>query len=292
MILFTPYQIFHWKRLWEGIQSERIVQTYAEVNLVEWFKYTVSNELVGYSYSVLLLFTLIHFIKKVYLNRKNLRVWIGNPVPALFVSNLILVLFGLGYVYLSVEVLIARYLTHVVTSIMFLTFIGVYWLSFIPKNKSQFAWLVFLAVLVVAGMQQQTKHASFDFRVRKQIAERLVYIREAIIEIKNILPRESYILDPPGQYIDAQWFVNANYWYPTKQNVNNSKIEYLLLSEDYPGSLKREGVSLKDSSKSKEYQEKIKFWEALTQHGLNRQFLVKREFKKARLILYSRVLQD
>ena len=292
LLLFTPYQIFYWERLWEGIKFERIVQTYAEVNLIEWFKYTVSNELVGYSYSVLLLFTLIHFIKKVYLNRKNLREWLGNPVPALFVSNLILVLFGLGYVYLSVEVLIARYLTHVVPSIMFLTFIGVYWLSFIPKNKSQFAWLVFLAILVVAGMQQQTKHASFDFRVRKQIAERLVHIRQAIIEIKNILPRESYILDPPGQYIDSQWFVNANYWYPTNQNVNNSKIEYLLLSEDYPGSLKREGVSLKDSSKSKEYQEKIKFWEALTQHGLDRQFLVKREFKKAKLILYSRVLQD
>ena len=292
LLLFTPYQIFHWQRLWQGIQSERLVQTYAEVSLIEWFKYTLSNELVGYSYSVLLLFTLIHFIKKVYLNRKNLREWLGNPVPALFVTNLILVVFGLGYVYLSVEVLIARYLTHVVPSIMFLTFIGVYWLSFIPKNKLQFAWLVFLATLVVAGMQQQTKHASFDFRVRKQIAERLVHIRQAIIEIKNILPRESYILDPPGQYIDSQWFVNANYWYPTKQNVNNSKIEYWLLSKDYPGSLKREGVSLKDSSKSKEYQEKIKFWEALTQHGLDRQFLVKREFKKARLILYSRVLTD
>ena len=32
--------------------------------------------------------------------------------------------------------------------------------------------------------------------------------------------------------------------------------------------------------------------EALTQDGLDRQFLVKREFKKAKLILYSRVLQD
>ena len=63
------------------------------------------------------------------------------------------------------------------------------------------------------------------------------------------------------------------------------------MSEGYPGSLKREGVSLEDSSKSKEYQDRIKFWEALTQHGLDRQFLIKREFKKARLILYSRVLQ-
>ena len=50
-------------------------------------------------------------------------------MPALFVSNLILVVFGLGYVYLAVEVLIARYLIHVVPAIMFLTFIGVYWLS-------------------------------------------------------------------------------------------------------------------------------------------------------------------
>ena len=203
-----------------------------------------------------------------------------------------MVVFGLGYVYLALEVLIARYLIHVVHSIMFLTFIGLYWLSFTPKNKSQLAWLIFLAILIASGMQQQIKHASFDFRVRKQITERMVHIRQAIIEIKNILPRESYILDPPGQYIDSKWFVNANYWHPTKNNVNNSKIEYLLLSEDYPGSLKREGVSLKDSIKSKEYQEKIEFWKSLTQDGLDRQFLVKRQFKKAKLILYSRVLQD
>ena len=289
LFLFTPYQIFYWERLLEGIKFERILQTYAEVNLIDWVKYTISNELVGYSYSIILLFTLIHFAKKFYLNRKNLRKWLGDPVTALFVSNLILVVFGLGYVYLALEVLIARYLTHVVPSIMFLTFIGVYWLSFIPKNKSQFAWLVFLAILVVAGMQQQTKHASFDFRVRKQIAERLVHIRQAIIEIKYILPRESYILDPPGQYIDSQWFVNANYWYPTKQNVINSKIEYLLLNEGYSSSLRREGVSLKDSEKSEDYQEKIKFWKALTQNGLGGQFKVIREFKDARLILYRRV---
>ena len=72
----------------------------------------------------------------------------------------------------------------------------------------------------------------------------------------------------------------------------NSKIECLLLSESYPGSLKREGVSLEDSSKSKDYQEKIKFWEALSQNGLDGQFLVKRLFKEARLILYNRVLPD
>ena len=292
LLLFTPYQIFYWERLWVGIKLERIVQTYAEVNLIDWVKYTISNELVGYSYSIILLFTLIHFAKKFYLNRKNLREWLGKPVTALFVSNLILVVFGLGYVYLALEVLIARYLTHVVPSIMFLTFIGVYWLSFTPKNKSQFAWLVILATLVVTGMQQQTKHASFDFKVRKQIAERLLHIRQAIIEIKNILPQKSYILVPPGQYLDSQWFVNAKYWYPTEQNVINSKIEYLLLSEGYPGSLKKEGVSLKDSIKSKAYQEKIKFWESLTQHGLDGQFHVKREFKKARLKLYSRVLPD
>ena len=187
--------------------------------------------------------------------------------------------------------MIARYLTHVIPSLMFLVFIGVYWLSFTPKNKLHFAWLAILITLVVSGLQQQTKHASFDFRVRKQIAERIVHIRQAAIELKNILPRESYILDPSGQYIDSQWFVNVNRWYPTKQNVINSKIEYLLLNEGYPVSLKREGVSLEDSSKSKEYQEKIKFWMALTQDGLEGQFQVIREFKEARLKLYRRVLQ-
>ena len=292
LLLFTPYQVFNWQRLWQGIQSERLVQTFTDVNIIDWFKYTISNELIGYSYSLLLLFTLIHFLKKLYLNRKNLREWLGTPVPAFFVSNLILVVFGLGYVYLAVEVLIARYLTHVVPSIIFLTFIGIYWLSFNPKNKLHYAGLVFIAVLVVVGIQQQTKHASFDFRVRNQIAERLVHIRQAIVKIKNIIPRGSFVLDPPGQYLDSEWFLNVEHWDPTKQKIINSKIEYLLLSEDYPGSLKREGVSLKNSSKSKYYQEKIKFWKELTQHGLGGQFQVERVFKEARLTLYSKVFPD
>ena len=101
-----------------------------------------------------------------------------------------------------------------------------------------------------------------------------------------------YILSPHGQYINSKWFLNAYNWYPTKQNVINSKIEYLLLNEGYPSSLKREGVSLKDSVKSEEYQEKIKFWKALTRHGIEGQFKVAREFKDARLILYRRVLLE
>jgi len=146
--------------------------------------------------------------------------------------------------------------------------------------------------LIVAGLQQQTKHASFDFRVRKQIAERLVHIRQAITELKNILPRNSYILNPHGQYIDSQWFLNTYHWYPTKQRVINSKIEYLLLNKGYPAGLQREGVSIKASGKFKDYQEKIKFWNALTQNGLDGQFKVIREFKDARLILYRRIVLD
>ena len=119
-----------------------------------------------------------------------------------------------------------------------------------------------------------------------------MHVRQAIIELKNILPRESYILAPHGQYINSQWFLNAYNWYPTKQNVINSKIEYLLLNEGYPASLKREGVSLKDSEKSEDYQEKIKFWNALTQNGLEGQFKVMKEFKDARLTLYRRVLLE
>ena len=72
----------------------------------------------------------------------------------------------------------------------------------------------------------------------------------------------------------------------------NSKIEYLLLNEGYPASLKREGVSLKDSEKSEDYQEKIKFWKALSQNGLGGQFKVMKEFKDARLTLYRRVLLE
>ena len=292
VLLFTPYQLFHWQRLWKGIQSERLAQTNAEVNLLDWIEYTVSNELVGYSYSFLLLLTLFSFIRRIYQNRRNLREWLSRSMPALFISNLIWVVIGAGYVYVGVEVLIARYLIHVVPSLMLLTFVGVYWLSITPKKKSQFAWVALLVVLVVTGLQQQTKHASFDFRVRKQIAERLVYIRLTINELKNIVPRESHILNPLGQYIDPQWFVNSHHGYPTRQMVNQLNIEYLLLIEGYPDSLKREGVSLEDSGKSVEYQEKINFWKALIQDGLEGQFQIIRQFKDARLTLYRRVIRD
>ena len=66
----------------------------------------------------------------------------------------------------------------------------------------------------------------------------------------------------------------------------------MLLIEGYPGSLKREGVSLEDSEKSVEYQEKINFWKALIQDGLEGQFQIIRQFKDARLTLYRRVIRD
>ncbi|SVD11143.1 uncharacterized protein METZ01_LOCUS363997, partial [marine metagenome] len=94
VLLLTPYQMFHWQRLWRGIQAERNMQlfawdTHTEVNLFDWIEYTVSNELVGYAYSLLLLLTLFLFIRKFFQNIQNLRDWLGRPMPALFVTNLI-----------------------------------------------------------------------------------------------------------------------------------------------------------------------------------------------------------
>ena len=66
----------------------------------------------------------------------------------------------------------------------------------------------------------------------------------------------------------------------------------MLLIDGYPGNLKREGVSLEDSGKSVEYQEKINFWKALIQDGLEGQFQIIRQFKDARLTLYRRVIRD
>ena len=297
VLLLTPYQMFHWQRLWSGIQAERNMQlfawdTHTEVNLFDWIEYTVSNELVGYAYSLLLLLTLFLFIRKFFQNIQNLRDWLGRPMPALFVTNLIWAVIGAGYVFVGVEVLIARYLIHVAPSLMLLTFIGVYWLSITPTKTYQYAWIALLVVLVIAGLQQQTKHASFDFRVRKQIAHRLVHFRQAIEVLKSILPRESRILNPNGQHIDSQWFFNVHTGDPTIQMLIQSKIEYLLMPESYAAGLQREGVSLEASQKSAAYREKIYFWEALIENGINGQFQVLRQFPKARLTLYRRESHD
>ena len=123
VILFTPYQVFHWQRFWQGIQSERKVQTYSEINLFDWVEYTASNELVGYSYSMLLLLSFYSFARRFYKNRNNMREWLSRPIPALFIANMIWVLIGAGYVFVEVEVLIARYLIHVAPSLLLLTFV-------------------------------------------------------------------------------------------------------------------------------------------------------------------------
>ena len=297
VLLLTPYQMFHWQRLWSGIQAERNVQllagdTYSEVNIFDWIDYTVSNELVGYSYSLLLLLTLFLFIRKYFQNIQNLRAWLGRPMPALFVTNLIWVVIGAGYVFVEVEVLIARYLIHVAPSLMLLTFIGVYWLSITPTKTYQYAWIALLVVLIIAGLQQQTKHASFDFRVRQHIVNRLVHIRQVIDELKSIIPRESNILNAHGLHIDSEWFFNVHTGDPTFQMLTQSKIEYLLIPESYAAGLRPEGTSLEGSQKSAAYREKINFWKALIENGINGQFQVLRQFPKARLTLYRRVIRD
>jgi hypothetical protein len=155
-----------------------------------------------------------------------------------------------------------------------------------------YVWIALLVVLVITGLQQQTKHASFDFRVRKQIAHRLVHFRQAIEVLKSILPRESRILNPKGQHIDSQWFFNVHTGDPRIQMLIQSKIEYLLMPESYAAGLQLEGVSLEASQKSAAYREKIYFWEALIENGINGQFQVLRKFPKARLTLYRRESHD
>jgi len=292
VILFTPYQVFHWQRLWQGIQSERKVQTYTEINLFDWVEYTASNELVGYSYSMLLLLSFYSFARRFYKNRNNMREWLSRPIPALFIANLIWVLIGTGYVFVEVEVLIARYLIHVAPSLMLLTFVGVYWLSVTPSTKRQLTGIILLIIIIAAGLQQQTKHASFDFKVRKRIADRLVHIRQAMAQLEKIVPQDSHILNPSGLHMDSQWFTNAHHENPTMQVIERSKIEFLLINEGYLASLRREGVSLEDSDTESVYPDEIKFMSALTLDGVGEKFQVLREFPKARLTLYHRKYQN
>ena len=298
VFLLTPYQIFHFQRLWDGIQAERNMgaaggwDTNNELNIFDWISYSVSNELLGYSFSFLLVLTIFPFVKQIIQNSKNLRGWLSSPICALFITNLIWLIIGAGYIFVTVESLVSRYLIHVAPSLMLITFIGVYWLYIPPKNLFHKFWLVFLFFFVAAGLQQQTKHGSFDFKVRKRVAKRFIHIRKVMDDLKIIVPKESRILNPLGQQIDTHWFVNVYQDQPTTNMVSKAKIEYLLIPEDYPGSLQREGVSIEDSKSSPEYREKINFWKSLVENGINDQFQVLRQFPEARVTLYERKSQN
>ena len=295
MFLLTPYQIFNFHRLWNGIQAERSVgaaggwgDTNANINLFDWINYALSNELVGYSYSLLLTLALFSFFKKLFQYRLKIREFLSRPEYALFFTNLIWVLIGAGYVFFEVESLISRYLIHVAPSLMLMTFLGVYFIFFIPKNISQYVFITLLTFLVGIGIQQQTKHGSFDFKVRKRVASRFFDIRELMDELKNIVPKESHILNPHGLQIDSKWFNNSYFDQPTRLLISESKIEYLLIPESYPGSLKPEGVSLQDSKNSLKYREKINFWNDLVNNGIDGQFEIMRHFRRARVKLFQR----
>jgi hypothetical protein len=161
-----------------------------------------------------------------------------------------------------------------------------------PSTKRQLTGIILLIIIIAAGLQQQTKHASFDFKVRKRIADRLVYIRQAMDELKNIVPQDSHILNPRGLHMDSQWFTNAHHENPTMQIIEQSKIEFLLIHEGYLASLRREGVSLEDSGTESVYRDGIKFMSALTLDGVGEKFQVLRGFPKARLTLYHRKYQN
>ena len=111
-------------------------------------------------------------------------------------------------------------------------------------------------------------------------------------ELKNIVPQDSHILNPRGLHMDSQWFTNAHHENPIMQIIEESKIEFLLIHENYLASLKREGVSLEDSGTESVYRDEIKFMSALTLDGVGERFQVLREFPKARLTLYHRKYQN
>ena len=288
IMLFTPYQVFHWSRLVQGINHERKVQTYSGVNFFEWIEYAASNELIGNYYSILLLLSFYLFAHGMYKNRKNYREWLKEPLPSLYLVNLIWVLIGVGYVFVEVEVLIARYLIHVTPSLMIMTFLGVYWLANILSNKKKKTYTILLVILILIGIQQQTKHASFDFKVRQRIANRIVHIRQAMSDLKKIVPKDSHILNPRGQHLDSQWFKNINRENPNMKIFEKSRIEYLLIERDYLRNLKREGVSWDASGTEDIYKDEIKFINTLERDGHNGRFEVLREFHKASLTLYRK----
>tara|TARA_Y100001970_G_scaffold167866_1_gene205368 strand:- start:3550 stop:5172 length:1623 start_codon:yes stop_codon:yes gene_type:complete len=292
LIFFTPYQIFNFPRLLNGVIAEKNLgaaggwDTNNELTILDWINFTISNELLGYSYTFLFLLTIFIFIKQFFKNIQKLRYWLCNPINALFFTNLIWFVIGAGFIFLTVDSLISRYLIHVAPSLMLITFIGVFWICINPKKIPQKFWLFILILFVASGMQQQIKHASFDFKVRKRVANKLVHIRKISDELKTIVPNDSHILNPHGHHIDSKWFVNSYHYQPTMQIFKKSNIEYLLMPDDYPGSLKREGISIENSKKSKEYREKMFFWNSLIENGINGQFQILKKFPEAKITLF------
>jgi len=141
---------------------------------------------------------------------------------------------------------------------------------------------------VLTGLQQQTKHADFAFRIREQNMGRIPQIRNIANYLKTTVPSDARILNVSRVYVDSEYFSHIYYKAPTLKYVEKKNIEYLLLEKNYPLSLKREGVSLKISRQSVTYQQHLSFWNALMLDGVQGRFRIQKEFADIGLTLYQR----
>ena len=152
--------------------------------------------------------------------------------------------------------------------------------------KSKYLVITILIILVAGGLQQQTKHASFDFKVRNRNLEKIVQLRNVMIELKRIIPRNSIILNPRGQHLDSNWFKNIIEEKPNRKIIAQSKVDFLLLHDGYLASLKKEGVSWHDCNNDILYKEEIEFISDLNTDRVKSRFILLKEFPQAGLKLF------
>ncbi|MBF0352499.1 MAG: hypothetical protein HQM11_15820 [SAR324 cluster bacterium] len=285
LLLITPWQLLHPQRLWEGIQSERNFQSMNHLGVTEWLEYITSNELLGIPYSLLLSGFIAGMLFQCYRTSWNLRIWLDKPENALFFGSLLWVCVSMGHVILSVNVLIARYVTHAVPALMLMLTTGLFRARNSRWPKGLQAMILLLLIL---GLQQQAKHTQRDFDRRLQMSEKIAGIRQVMNEIQHLVPHEAVILSPRLQFIESSIFPKALGMEPTESVIRETRPEFLLLPDDYLRLLRKEGVAEKIYTQTPEYVTKAQFWHKLREHGFYGQFRVYRSWPEANITLYQR----
>jgi hypothetical protein len=255
LFVFSPYQILHWERLLTGIQTERMVQTTSEdLSTLKWMEYLVSNEYLGYAYTLLLVVTVgLLGWQRAQLDRTQ-RVLLLNAGAH--------VCFGLLYVVISVHNLIARYLVHTIPALTLLLFLLATFVLRLPASRWRVArWLV--GLLLVVGIQQQIKHADFDFVNREARLQRITEIHQLQQEVATMAGERAKVLGLGFAFLRPTEFSFRT----SSRSVDLEGYEYVLLRDIYPQVIRREGAQVVDPEEREDRPKRVRVVEQLQSGG-------------------------
>ena len=271
LFVLTPYQMFHLDKLIAGIQGEREVQTVVENSQIwNWIKYLVSNEYLGAFYLTILFFGgLLYFFER---NKMS-------PVyRAIWVNSLFYVVFGVLYIVLQVNNLIARYLLHTLPALALL--IGICYLLLMKHQYQRGNLLikVLISLILIGGIQQQIKHAKLSFSGREKALDEIQQIHQFTTELEQIVGTDENMAG-----LNFRFLRKTHFEFTEKYNIFDvQKYRYVILNTHYTGYW--------EGSKQKKNEEVLRFQkilETMNQRLLSHSYKLIKDYFHGKIQVYQ-----